>query len=106
MTIAKVLVSSQTDAVLASRETQFEVREGQPATLSATALATTEEVDITYSGDNGTTFTTAFNDSDTALVLTATKAQLLILGVGVYRVAKDSTASACAVNVTPFFASP
>ena len=94
-----ILIASTTSAVSASAATQFYVNSRQPVTLSANALAGSEEVDITYSGDGGVSFTTAFNyDTGTALVLTATAPQLELSGVGVYRVAKDATVSACSVN--------
>ena len=92
------LIAPQTSAVTASEDTQFQVSQGRAMTISATALATTEEVDITYSGD-GTSFTTATDDSGNAIVLTASIGQILLRGVGTYRIAKDATAAECGVNV-------
>ena len=95
-----ILIASTTSAVSASATTQFEVVRGYPVTLSANTLAGSEEVDIEYSADIGTTWTTAYNfDTGTAIVLTATAPQVEISGVGYYRVAKDATASACSVSV-------
>ncbi len=96
----KTLIPSQPPAVSASVSTQFYADDEEPVTLSATALAGSEEVDITYSGDGGTTFTVAYDyPTGSALVLTASKPQVTITGAGIYRVAKDSTASVCAVNL-------
>ena len=95
-----ILIASTTSAVSASEATQFIVRNSAPVTLSANALTGSEEVDITYSGDQGATWTTAYNfDTGTALVLTATAPQVELSGVGYYRAAKDATVSACAVHV-------
>lgn len=98
----KRLVASQTGSKTADINTEFQVTNGVPVTLNATLLAGSEEVDITYSGDGGTTFNTAFNDAGTALVLTATKPQIVVKGEGLYQVAKDTTVGACAVDVAPY----
>lgn len=93
------LIEATTSAVAASSDTQFSVKSGEPATLSATSLAGAEEVDITYSVD-GTTWTTAYNsDTGSPLVLTAIAPQIMLVGRGLYRVAKDATTSASSVSV-------
>lgn len=93
------LIAATTDAVPAGPTRQFTIGQKTAATLSATLLAGVEEVDLTYSGDSGASFQTATDDAGNPLVLTATISQLKITGPGIYRVAKDATAGACAVNV-------
>jgi len=99
----KTLITAQTDAVAADINTQFKVTADVPVTISSTLLAGAEQVDFTYSGDGGTTFTTATVFSTSSpLVLTASAAQVQIVGEGIYRVAKDATVGACAVDASPF----
>lgn len=94
-----VLIAAGTGAVSASNATQFEIANDHPGTISATVLAGSEEVDVTYSGDGGTTFQVADSAAGAPLVLTVAIRQLLITNPGIYRVAKDATVGSCAVNL-------
>lgn len=92
----KTIVSPTTSARVGTAPDFTVSREG-PATLSADALATTEEVDIYYRPSYEAAWKLAVDSSGTALVLTATAYQLILDGVGEYKIDKDATASACGV---------
>ncbi len=100
-----ILIDPTTSSVSASQDTTFRVGAGSPVTISANALAGSENVDIEYSPDgSSTTWSVAYNfDSGEALVLSATGAQLILNGTGYYRVSKDATVSSCGVYLHSSF---
>lgn len=95
----KTLITSQQGAVAASSATGFEVRIGEPATISATALQSAERVSITYSADSSA----AFNGANAAMILTPSDPIITISDAGFYRVSKVATVGNCAVIRTPYF---
>lgn len=96
------LIAATAGAVSASADTEFRVHPNRPVTLSASDLAG-GSVDVTYSGDSGANFATAYNyDTQEALQLTATKPQLYLRGPGRYRVSKSATTNPCSVNTSEF----
>lgn len=98
VTESKRLISARTAAVaLGSAETVF-VPQGSVAKLSATALATTEEVDIYDVGLLRET-TALYDRSGNLQKLTATAPQIRLHGPLRFTIAKDITAGACAVDV-------
>lgn len=93
------LIASTTSAVSAGDNTEF-LAAGN-FLLTASALAGSEEVDVEISADAGNTWTTLYDyDTQLPVKLTSTRPQVHLKGAGArYRVAKDATASACAVNL-------
>lgn len=67
-----------------------------PATISATNLAGSETVTISFSNDGGKTFEAAFQEG-TAVELTVTKKQLSINSPIYLGIKKSLTATACGV---------
>jgi len=77
----------------------FDARGYSEVVITADALATTEEVDISHA--SGGTFILSRNDVGAAYVLTATITSIRLAGGLIYGVAKDATASACGVYGAP-----
>lgn len=91
------LISPTTSAV--TTKAKFQVtRDNLPVTISAPGLATTEECDIYYSQDGGTTWSLLYDDGS-AVVLTATKTAISVYAPILLGVVKDATASAVGVYV-------
>lgn len=90
-----LVIPSQTAAVTTKALVDLSAYES--GSLTASALATTEEVDIWYwSGEAWV----LLNDADgTTISLTASRRGVTLQGGMVYAVAKDATASACSVSV-------
>lgn len=89
------LIEATTSAVASGSGHDAVFRKG--ANVCATNLAGGEEVDLYRVNQNGTTTTLYLNGSPA--VLTATQPQLSLIGPLKLRVAKDATASSCAVEI-------
>lgn len=87
---SKTLISPTT--AVATNDFEKVIGNQIPATLFATNLATTEEVDISISPDAGATFETIFQEGS-AVVLSATNNTMTINSPVRIRVAKDATAA-------------
>lgn len=90
------IIIGKTTAAVANSEL-FNVTREEPVTLTADALATTEEVDIFYRGHDVADWKPLIDSTGAAVKLTATIYQQVLNGVGTYYVAKDATAGACGV---------
>ena len=68
-------------------------------TVLAPDLAGSEQVDVFFSVDGGTTWHILYDDADTATVLTATKTVISIISPVLLGFLKDATASAVGIYI-------
>ena len=94
-----VLIAPVTGAVGSGAEAPFPVTQDRlPCTILADGLATTEEVQLSWSIDGGTTWVPLLQGG-AAIVLTATINAVPITSPMLIGVTKDATAAACGVYV-------
>lgn len=90
-----IAIIPQTAAVAST--VPYRVPQGEIHTLVATALATTEEIDIYVESVSSTK--KALYDASGIVTLTATRPQRGIQGPVILSFAKDVTATACALEI-------
>ena len=94
----QTLIEAQTDAV--STQAPFQVtRDNLPVTLMAVGLAGSEECDLYFSHDEGTTWTLLRDKDGNVLKLTATVTSLAIDSPILLGVTKDASVGAAGVYV-------
>lgn len=97
----KIIIAPTKLAILQANAVRFQARAGNmPVRISATGLATTEEVEIYFSNDNGATFVRLSQENGEDLSLTATLNIRKLTAPGVYGFGK--LASAADVTVFAF----
>jgi len=84
-------------AKTAAETFKFKVKQGLPVTIHSTGLAGAETIPLTIR--SGTVDEPVRDDSGAPVTLNVTNTQLLVTGVGSYRLTKGITASAVAVYI-------
>ena len=99
----QTLLAPQTAALTVGNEVAFLVTASlhgaRAVTIMAPGLAGVEEVDVFFSVDGGVTWAILYDDSDTAVVLTATKTVKGIFSPMLLGFLKDTTVAAVGIYV-------
>jgi len=91
------ILADQTDQLTAGNEVSYDIDSDRvPTTIVANNLAGSEEVDVFFSIDGGTTWVTLYVDGS-AVVLTATDNAKTFYGPMKVGFLKDTTAGACGI---------